>query len=76
MKCKTCPAELPELNQVRFVGYPLMMCFQCSMTLLRLDGAGPEIRVIVSLDLLRMLRDIELMDDLTGEPLQASTEGD
>ena len=41
MQCHTCPAELPELNRVHFVGYPLTMCFQCSMILLHLGGAGP-----------------------------------
>ena len=64
VQCHTCPAELPELNQVHFVDYPLTMCFQCSMVLLHLGGAGPETRVHVSLDLLRRLRDVELMDDL------------
>ena len=71
VKCRTCPAEVRELNQVHFVGYPLTVCFQCSMTLLHLGGAGPGVRVHVSLDLLRRLRDVELMDDLNGDPLQA-----
>lgn len=73
-KCATCPAELPELDQVHFVGYPLMMCFHCSMMLLHLQGAGPETRVHVSLDLLRRLRDVELLDNLSGEPVQAATD--
>ena len=68
VKCRTCPAELPEFNQVHFVGYPLTMCFQCSMILLNLGGAGPETRVQVSLDLLRRLRDVELVDDLAAGP--------
>ena len=63
MKCHTCPAELPELNQVHFVGYPLTMCFQCCITLMHLGGPGPRVRVHVSLDLLRRLRDVELVDE-------------
>ena len=74
IKCATCPAELPELDQVHFVGYPSTMCFQCSMILLHLGGAGPEVRVHVSLDLLRRLRDVELVDDLNGGPVQATVE--
>ncbi len=76
VKCHTCPAELPELNQAHFVGYPLTMCFQCCMILLNLGGAGPEARVHVSLDLLRRLRDVELVDDLSGEPVQAPRQRD
>ena len=71
VQCHTCFAELPELNRVHFVGYPLTMCFQCSMILPHLGGAGPEVRVHVSLDLLRRLRDVELMDDLSVLPVQA-----
>ncbi len=74
VQCHTCFAVLPELNRVHFVGYPLTMCFQCSMILLHLGGVGPEVRVHVSLDLLRRLRDVELMDDLNGEPLQTPSE--
>ena len=74
IKCATCPAELPELDQVHFVGYPSTMCFQCAMVLLHLQGAGPETRVHVSLDLLRRLRDVELLDNLSGEPVQAATD--
>ena len=74
VKCHTCPAQLPELNQVHFVGYPSTMCFQCSMILLHLGGAGPEVRVHVSLDLLRRLRDVELLDDLNGGPVPATVE--
>ena len=74
VQCHTCPAELPELNRVHFVGYPLTMCFQCSMILLHLGGAGPEVRVHVSLDLLRRLRDVELVDDLNGGPVQATVQ--
>ena len=74
VKCHTCPAQLPELNQVHCVGYPLTMCFQCSMILLHLGGAGPEVRVHVSLDLLRRLRDVELVDDLNGGPVPATVE--
>ena len=69
-KCATCPAELRELDQVHFVAYPLVMCFQCSMILLHLRGAAAETRVHVSLDLLRRLRDVEFLDSLTGEPVQ------
>ena len=65
---------MPELDQVHFVGYPLTMCFQCAMVLLHLQGAGPETRVHVSLDLLRRLRDVELLDNLSGEPVQAATD--
>ena len=71
VQCHTCFAELPELNRVHFVGYPLTICFQCSMILLHLGGAGPEVRVHVALDLLRRLRDVELMDDLSALPVQA-----
>ena len=71
VQCRTCPAELREFNQVHFVGYPLTMCFQCSMILLHLGGAGPEVRVHVSLDLLRRLRDVELVDELTGRPVDS-----
>ena len=63
VQCHTCPAELPEFNQVHCVGYPLTMCFQCSMILLHLGGAGPEVRVHVSLDLLRRLRDGQVYDE-------------
>ena len=58
---------------MHFVGYPLTMCFQCSMILLHLGGAGPEVRVHVSLDLLRRLRDVELMDDLSALAVPAPT---
>ena len=71
IKCATCLAELPEPDQVHFVGYQLTMCFQCAMALLHLEGAGPETRVHVSLDLLRRLRDVELLDNLSSEPVQA-----
>ena len=47
------------------------MYFQCSMILLHLIGAGPEVRVQVSLDLLRRLRHNELVDDLNGGPVLA-----
>ena len=65
------PAELPELNEVQVLGYPLTMCLQCSMILLQLGGAGPKTRMIVSLNLLRRLRDVELVDDLGGGPVRA-----
>ena len=35
---------------------------------------GPEVRVHVSLDLLRRLRDVELMDDLNGGPAPATVQ--
>ena len=76
VKCRTCPTELSEINQVHFLGYPLTMCFQCCMVLLHLGGAGLETRVHISLDLLRKLRDLELLDDLSGEPVQAPRERD
>ena len=38
VRCAACPAELPELHQVHFVAYPLIMCFQCSMILLHLQA--------------------------------------
>ena len=56
------------------VGYPLTMCFQCSMILLHLGGAGPEVRVHVALDQLRRLRDVALVDDLNGGPAPATVE--
>ena len=67
VQCHTCPAELPELNQVQVLGYPLAICFQCSMILLHLGGGGPEVRVHVSLDLLRRLRDVEFVDVLKAD---------
>ena len=51
------------------------MCFHCWTVLLHLGGAGPEIRVSVSLDMLRRLRDVELVDDLTGGLVHAPSEG-
>ena len=42
--------------------------------LLHLGGAGPEVRVHVALDLLRRLRDVELVDDLNGGPAPATVE--
>ena len=75
MKCAACPAELPALDQVHFATHPLVMCFQCSMVLLHPHGTGPETCVHVSLDLLRRLRDVELLDSLTREPVQGYGNG-
>ena len=41
------------------------------------QGSGSlETKVIVSLDMLRRLRDAVMLDDLTGQPVQVAAQGE
>ena len=61
-RCKRCGLQqLPE-DQVRVIGYQATLRFYCAMTVLNLEALGEGVRVDVSLELLRRLRDGEVYD--------------
>ena len=81
----TCPstsssADLPcrvtRIHQAHLPGYPLTTCFYFCMVQLHQGGTSLETKVIVSLDMLRRLRDAVMLDDLTGQPVQVAAQGE
>ena len=47
---------------MRVIGYKARLCFHCAMTALNLEALGAGVRVDVSLELLRRLRDGQVYD--------------
>lgn len=56
-RCKPCGLQLLPEDQVRVVGYQATPCFHCAMTALNLEPLGEGVRMDVSLEMLRRLRD-------------------
>ena len=56
-RCKPCGLQLLPEDQVRVVGYQATPCFHCAMTALNLEALGEGVRMDVSLEMLRRLRD-------------------
>ena len=70
-RCKPYGLLLPE-NQQRVIGYQATLCFHCAMATLNLEALGKGVRVDVSLELLRRLRDVELLDESGRQRFRAS----
>ena len=56
-RCKACGVSLAPKDQVRVFGYQATLCLSCATTALRLDRLMEHIRLDVSLELVRNLRD-------------------
>ena len=63
---KPCGLMLVPEDQARVVGYHATLCFHCAMTVLNLEALEPDVRMGVSLQLLRRLRDGQV-DDEAGQ---------
>ena len=63
-RCKPCGPQLLPEDQVRVIGYQATPCFHCARTALNLEALGDNsVRVDVSLELLRKLRDGQVYDE-------------
>ena len=51
---------------MRVIGYHATLCFHCAMITLNLEALGPDVRMDVSLELLRRLRDGQMYDEAEG----------
>ena len=60
---QTCGLQLQVGDQVTVIGYQATLCFHCSMISLNLEVLGPDVRMDVSLELLRKLRDGQAYDE-------------
>ena len=69
---KPCGLLLPPEDQQRVIGYQATLCFHCAMATLNLEALGKGVRVDVSPELLRRLRDVELLDESGRQPFRAS----
>ena len=63
---QTCGLPLLPEDQARVLGYQATLCFHCAMTALHLEALGEGVRVDVSLELLRRLRDGQVYDEAAG----------
>ena len=63
VKCSACEKLVPEIDQVLMLnreGDDLVVDFHCSMILLHAAGMNPDTKVVVSIELLRKIRDREV----------------